>query len=81
MAAILSGPQCVTLSRGDALLNWVIIGSGNDLLPVSRQASTWTNDDLILPLPLERTSVNLEWEYSDEPLSEPMMVNLDVAIY
>ena len=30
-----------------ASLNWVIIGSGNDLLPLLRQATTWANDDLL----------------------------------
>ena len=27
-------------------VNWVIIGSGSDLLPVQSQAITWTNADL-----------------------------------
>ena len=27
--------------------NWVIIGSGNGLMPVCRQAITWINDDLL----------------------------------
>ena len=30
-----------------ALLNWAIIGSGNGLSSVRRQAITWTNDDLL----------------------------------
>ena len=29
-------------------MNWVIIGSGNGLSPVRRQAITWTNADLLL---------------------------------
>ena len=28
-------------------LDWVIIGSGNGLLPIWHQAITWTNDDLL----------------------------------
>ena len=34
-------------------LNWVIIGSGNDLSPVRRQAFTCTNDDLFSIEPVE----------------------------
>ena len=30
-----------------ASVNWVIIGSGNGLSPVRRQAITWTNDALL----------------------------------
>ena len=29
-------------------VNWVIIGSGNGLSSMRRQAITWTNDDLLL---------------------------------
>ena len=32
----------------------VIIGSGNGLAPVRRQAITWTNDDLLLFRPFRR---------------------------
>ena len=31
-----------------ALVNWASIGLGNGLLPVRRQAITWTNADLVL---------------------------------
>ena len=33
-------------------MNWVIIGSGNVLSPVRRQAITWTNADLLSITPL-----------------------------
>ena len=33
-------------------MNWVIIGSGNSLSLVRRQAITWTNADLLLIVPL-----------------------------
>ena len=33
-------------------MNWVIIGSGNGLSPVRRQAITWTNADLLSIRPL-----------------------------
>ena len=38
-----------------ASVNWVIIGSGNSLLPVRHQAITWTNACL-LPIGLPGTS-------------------------
>ena len=35
-----------------ASVNWVGIGSGNDLPPVRRQTITWANADLLLTGPL-----------------------------
>ena len=40
----LISPYCLIY----ASVNWVSIGSGNDLLPVRRQVITWTNADLLL---------------------------------
>ena len=42
-----------------ASVNWVIIGSGNDLLPVQCQAITWTN---VGPM-LDQISVKFEIKY------------------
>ena len=35
-------------------MNWVIIGSGNGLLPIQCQAIIWTNTGLLLTGPLEK---------------------------
>ena len=37
-----------------ASLNWVIIGCGNDVLSIRRQAIRWTNDDVLWIGPQEQ---------------------------
>ena len=46
-----------------ASVNWVIIGSGNGLSPVWRQAITWTNAGLLSVGLLGKKSVNFESEF------------------
>ena len=48
-----------------ASAKWVIIGSGNDLSPIRRQAITWTNADLCQLDSWEQTSLKFEWQCND----------------
>ena len=43
---VTDNPWCSIVTFGFRWVKWAIIGSGNGLSPVRRQAITWTNDDL-----------------------------------
>ena len=43
----------------DASVNYVVIGSGNGLVPFRHQAITWTNADLLSVGSYEQTSVKI----------------------